>query len=84
MSLASTARWAGGEPSVLSQKFAEQKCRESTPYFVGNPRQVSNLAVVSFASDADFDTFVAEAVAIPFGKNVNESPTQDTSSAPPE
>jgi hypothetical protein len=28
---------------------------------------VFNLAVVSFASGADFDTFAADAVAMPFG-----------------
>jgi hypothetical protein len=55
------------QASVLSQKFAEQKRRESTPYFVGNPRQVSNLAAVSFASDVDFDPFVPSTPAAPFG-----------------
>ncbi len=54
------------DTSVLSQKFADQKRRESTPYFGGNPRQVFNLAAVSFASGADFDTFVADAALIPF------------------
>jgi hypothetical protein len=54
-------------PSDLSQKFAEQKRRESTPNFGGTPRQVSNLAAVSFASDADFDAFVPSASTTPFG-----------------
>jgi hypothetical protein len=53
--------------NVLSQKFAEQERRESHPYFVGNSRQVSRLAAVSFAFGADYDTFVAKAAAIPFG-----------------
>jgi hypothetical protein len=57
---------AGSHISALSRKSADQKRRESTPYFVGNPRQASNLAVVSFASGADFDTFVADPVAIAF------------------
>ena len=48
-----------GGPSVLSQKFAAQKMSGSAPYFVGNPRQVSNLAAVSFASGTDPATFAS-------------------------
>ena len=53
--------------SIPSRKFADQTRRESTPYFGGNPLQVFNLGVVSFVPGADFDTFVADAVGIPFG-----------------
>jgi hypothetical protein len=36
---------------------------KSTPYFGANPRQVSNLAVVRFASGADFGTFATLSAA---------------------
>ncbi|MGH9579006.1 MAG: hypothetical protein ACRD3R_16325, partial [Terriglobales bacterium] len=34
-----------------------KRCRQLTPYFVANPRQVSNLTAVCFASGANFGTF---------------------------
>jgi len=36
-----------------------QRCRESAPYLVANPRQVPNLAAVRFASGTDFDTLAS-------------------------
>ncbi len=54
-------------PSVLSQEFAEQKRRESTPCLGENPRQLPHLIAVSFASDAHFDPFVRSASSMPFG-----------------
>jgi hypothetical protein len=43
--------------STLRVAVNQWGCRESTPYIVVNPRQVSNLAAVHFASGVDFDTF---------------------------
>jgi hypothetical protein len=47
-----------------------------------NPRQVSNLAAVSFASDTDFDTFVTQEAKACDRLCGNESLTQDTSILP--
>jgi hypothetical protein len=54
-------------PSVLSQEFAEQKRRESTPCLGENPRQLTHLTAASLSSDADFDPFVPSAASMPFG-----------------